>query len=159
MLLLLTIIGGLLVTGCGNGNNESQTNEVEPSLSAAEMVNEMLAKVEQPSMMDLTADQVQEFYNIDPAKLEEYSIKVPMMNVKSNEIAVIKVKNTADVAEAEEAIKKRAETVQQQFEMYLPDQYENAKNYKLVTKGNYILFVISDQADELVSLYESFFNK
>ena len=37
--------------------------------------------------------------------------------------------------------------------------YENAKNYKLITKGNYVLFVISEQADELVTVYDSFFNE
>ena len=120
-------------------------------------MNEMLAKIEQPMMMELTDEQVQEIYNIDPQKLADYAIRIPMMNVKSNEIAILKVKDAADVPVVEEAVKKRAETVQQQFETYLPDQYENAKNYKVVTKGNYVLFVISEQADELVTEYDRFF--
>ena len=155
MFLMLTIIGGLLLAACSN--NEPET--VEPTLTATEMVNEMLAKVEQPMMMEVTGEQVQEVYNIDPEKLEDYAIRIPMMNVKSNEIAILKVKDAADVSAVEEALKQRAQTVQQQFETYLPDQYENAKNYKLVTKGNYVLFVISDQADELVTEYDRFFNE
>ena len=155
MFLMLTIIGGLLLAACSN--DEPQT--VEPTLTATEMVNEMLAKVEQPMMMEVTGEQVQEVYNIDPEKLEDYAIRIPMMNVKTNEIAILKVKDAADVSAVEEALKQRAQTVQQQFETYLPDQYENAKNYKLVTKGNYVLFVISDQADELVTEYDRFFNE
>ena len=155
MFLMLTIIGGLLLAACSN----DEPAVVEPTLSANEMVNEMLAKVEQPMMMELTGEQVQEIYNIDPEKLEDYAIRIPMMNVKSNEIAILKVKDVADVPAVEEAVKQRAQTVQQQFETYLPDQYENAKNYKLVTKGNYVLFVISDQADELVTEYDRFFNE
>ena len=153
--LMLTIIGGLLLAGCSNDASEV----VEPSISANEMVEEMLAKVEQPSLMELTPDLVKEMYNIDPEKLEDYAIRIPMMNVKTNEIAILKVKDAADVSAVEEALKQRAQTVQQQFETYLPDQYENAKNYKLVTKGNYVLFVISDQADELVTEYDRFFNE
>ena len=155
MFLMLTIIGGLLLAACSN----DEPKVVEPTVSANEMMNEMLAKVEQPMMMELTDEQVQEIYNIDPEKLADYAIRIPMMNVKSNEIAILKVKDVADVPAVEEAVKQRAETVQQQFETYLPDQYENAKNYKVVTKGNYVLFVISDQADELVTEYDRFFNE
>ena len=155
MFLMLTIIGGLLLAACSN----DEPKVVEPTLSANEMVNEMLSKIEQPMMMELTDEQVQDIYNIDPEKLADYAIRIPMMNVKSNEIAILKVKDVADVPAVEEAVKQRAQTVQQQFETYLPDQYENAKNYKVVTKGNYVLFVISDQADELVAEYDRFFNE
>jgi len=80
-----------------------------------------------------------------------------MMNVKSNEIAIFKVKDAKDIPDIEAAVKQRAENVQKLFEQYLPDQYENAKNYKLITKGNYVLLVISDSADELIKVYDSFF--
>ena len=155
MFLMLTVIGGLLLAACSN----DEPKVAEPTVSANEMMDEMLAKVEQPMMMELTDEQVQEIYNIDPEKLADYAIRIPMMNVKSNEIAILKVKDVADVPAVEEAVKQRAQTVQQQFETYLPDQYENAKNYKVVTKGNYVLFVISDQADELVAEYDRFFNE
>ena len=155
MFLMLTIVGGLLLAGCSNDEPKS----VEPTLTPNEMVDEMLAKVEQPMLMEVTGEQVQEIYNIDLEKLEDYAIRIPMMNVKTNEIAILKVKDAADVSAVEEALKQRAENVQKQFETYLQDQYENAKNYKLVTKGNYVLFVISDQADELVKVYDSFFNE
>lgn len=155
LFLVVTIIGALLLAGCSGGSSD----QAEPGLTANEMVDEMLAQVEQPAMLELTTEQVKEIYNIDPEKLEEYAIRIPMMNVKTNEIAILKLKNEADVPEVEEALKKRAESVQKQFETYLPDQYENAKNYQLVTKGNYVLFVISEQADELVKVYDTFFTQ
>lgn len=149
------IVGGLLLTGC----SKDSSNQVEPELSTNEMMDKMLEKVEQPMLMELPQNQVKALYHLDPEKLEEYSIRIPMMNVKTNEVAILKVKNADDVPEVEEAVKQRAEDVKKQFETYLPDQYENAKNYQLVTKGNYVLFVISEEADELVKVYDSFFNK
>ncbi len=101
MFLMLTIIGGLLLAACSN----DEPAVVEPTLTANEMVDEMLAKVEQPMMMELTGEQVQEVYNIDPEKLADYAIRIPMMNVKSNEIAILKVKDAADVSAVEEAAK------------------------------------------------------
>lgn len=153
--LMLTIVLGLLIAGC----SKDQSSTIEPELSANEMADKMLEKVEQPSLMELEPDQIKDLYNLDPEKLEEYSIRIPMMNVKTNEIAILKVIDAKDVPDVESAIKQRAENVQKQFETYLPDQYENAKNYKLVTKGNYILLVISENADELLKVYDSFFEQ
>ena len=152
---MLTIVLGLLIAGC----SKDQSSTIEPELLANEMADKMLEKVEQPSLMELEPDQIKDLYNLDPEKLEEYSIRIPMMNVKTNEIAILKVKDAKDVPDVESAIKQRAENVQKQFETYLPDQYENAKNYKLVTKGNYILLVISEDADELLKVYDSFFEQ
>ena len=152
---MLTLLLAMVVTGCSNDKEAP----IEPKLSAKEMADQMVKEVEQPAQMELSAQEVKDIYNIDPEKLEEYAIRVPMMNVKTNEIAIIKVKDAEYVAEVEAAAKQRAENVMKQFEQYLPDQYENAKNYKLITKGNYVLLVISDKADELVKVYDSFFEK
>ncbi|MGE7091808.1 DUF4358 domain-containing protein [Lysinibacillus sp. NPDC048646] len=155
MMLLLTIVLAMVISACAG--DKSSTIEVKQS--AKEMADQMVEKVEQPAQMELSAEELQNLYNIDPEKLEDYSVRVPMMNVKTNEIAILKVKDANDVAEVEAAAKQRAENVIKQFEQYLPEQYENAKNYKLITKGNYVLLVISDSADELIKVYDSFFEQ
>ncbi|WP_391205946.1 DUF4358 domain-containing protein [Psychrobacillus sp. L4] len=155
MVLMLTLVIAMMVTGC----SKDKPSTIESKLPAKEMADQMVKDVEQPPLIELQADQVKEFYNLDPEKLEEYSIRIPMMNVSTNEIAILKVKDAKDVPTVESAVKERAENVKKQFEHYLPDQYENAKNYKLVTKGNYVLLVISDKADELVKVYDSFFDQ
>ncbi|MEK4231063.1 DUF4358 domain-containing protein [Solibacillus sp. FSL H8-0538] len=153
--LMLTMALGLVITGCSN----DKSSTIEAKLPAKEMADQMVKEVEQPMLMELQPDQVKEFYNIDPEMLDEYSIRIPMMNVKTNEIAILKVKNAEDIPDVESAVKQRAENVKKQFETYLPDQYENAKNYKLITKGNYVLLVISEEADALVKVYNSLFDQ
>ncbi|MGE7839502.1 DUF4358 domain-containing protein [Lysinibacillus sp. NPDC093712] len=153
IMILLTAMLAMVISAC-SGDKEST---IEVKQSAKEMADEMLEKVEQPVLMELSAEELKDLYNIDAAKLEDYSVRIPMMNVKSNEIAIFKVKDAKDIPDIEAAVKQRAENVQKLFEQYLPDQYENAKNYKLITKGNYVLIVISDSADELIKVYDSFF--
>ena len=159
---MLTMVLAMVVSAC-SGNKSSTTDDktttIEPSASAKEMTEQMVTEVEQPALMELTAEDLKNLYNLDAAKLEDFSVRIPMMNVKSNEIAIFKVKDQNDVAEVVAAIKVRAENAMKPFEQYLPDQYENAKNHKIVTKGNYVLFVISDQADELIAVYDRFFEK
>ncbi|WP_156417723.1 DUF4358 domain-containing protein [Paenibacillus etheri] len=65
------------------------------------MVDEMLAKVEQPSLMEVEADMVAQLYHLAPSLLEDYSIRMPMMNVKSNEIAILQVKDARDISTVE----------------------------------------------------------
>ncbi|OBZ13804.1 DUF4358 domain-containing protein [Bacillus sp. FJAT-26390] len=165
---MLVIALGLVLTACsgsnGNSDKNSSTsankeNQFVTTKTTKEMVDGMLAKIEQPALVEMTGDMVKQMYYIDPALLEEYTIMSPMMNVKTNEVAVFKVKDAKDVAAVEDGIKKRAADVQKQFETYLQDQYENAKNYKLVSKGNYVFFVISDQPDKFVTEFDSYFEK
>ncbi|KOS69086.1 hypothetical protein AEA09_11385 [Lysinibacillus contaminans] len=155
MLIMLTMVLAMVVSACSG----DKTTTIEASKSAKEMADQMLKEVEQPDLMELSEEEMQNLYNIDPAKLEDFSVRVPMMNVKTNEIAIFKVKDEKDVADVEAAAKQRAENVMKQFEQYLPDQYENAKNHKIVVKGNYVLLVISDRADELIKVYDSFFEE
>jgi len=133
--------------GAGAGSAEAD--------SAKGIVDAILNKVEQPAQMPIEGDMVKDLYHLDPSILEDYSIMTPLMNVKTNEVAVLKVKDAKDIATVEEAVKKRAADVQKQFETYLQDQYENAKNFQVVKKGNYVLFVISESADDIVSEFDA----
>ncbi len=148
-------------TSPGEGATPSKEPESSkaPSPATKDIVDEMLKQVEQPVLMEMSGEQVKEAYGIDMALLEDYAVHVPLMNVKTNEIAIFKVKKPTDIAAVKKGIETRAENVQKQFEQYLQDQYENAKNYKLVTKGNYVLFLISESADELEKVFNDSFNK
>ncbi|WP_169089955.1 DUF4358 domain-containing protein [Paenibacillus sp. PL91] len=165
---MLVIALGLVLTACSGSNGKSDTNnsasankenQFVTTKTTKEMVDGMLAKIEQPALVEMTGDMVKQMYDIDPALLEEYTIMSPMMNIKTNEVAIFKVKDAKDAAAVEEGVEKRAADVQKTFETYLQDQYENAKNYKLVTKGNYVFFVISEQADKLVTEFDSYFEQ
>ncbi|WP_372632787.1 DUF4358 domain-containing protein [Cohnella sp.] len=155
-LLLMTVLIGLALAACSNNNKPALP---EASAPPKQMADEMLQRIEQPMLVELESAMVEQLYHLDPALLEDYTIRTPMMNVKTNEIAILKVKDAKDVAAVEAAVKQRAADVQKQFETYLQDQYENAKNYKLVVKGNYVLFVISESADDFVNAFDGFFAK
>lgn len=138
-------------TDKGEADNGAQQVE-----STKDIVDAILSKVEQPSLMALEGDAVKDIYTtLDQALVEDFTIMMPMMNVKTNEIAVFKVKDAKDIPAIEKAIADRATNVQKQFETYLPDQYENAKNYKVVTEGNYVLFVISEASDAIIEQFQA----
>lgn len=157
ILMIMVVVLGIMLTACSSSNNKEEA--YEPTQTTKEMMDSVLAQFEQPSLMELPAEMVNELYHLNPALLDQYTIMTPMMNIKTNEIAILKVKDAKDIPAVEEAVKQRATDIQKQFETYLPDQYENAKNYKLITKGNYVIFIISENADDIEKAFESFFVK
>ncbi|WP_066301385.1 DUF4358 domain-containing protein [Bacillus sp. FJAT-29937] len=144
----------LTLTACSN-NRETK---IEPKVTVKEMAEQLLIQVEQPAFMELEEVQVKESYYINPNLLEEYIIQMPLMNVTSNELSILKLKDKKDLETVKSALEKRAADAIRNFENYLPDQYENAKNYKIVTNGNYMLFVISEESEELIKHFNAFFS-
>ncbi|MFC5404479.1 DUF4358 domain-containing protein [Cohnella soli] len=127
--------------------------------ASSDIVDAMLKAVEQPHLNEMSADQIKESYGIDTSTLASFSVRAPLINIKTNEIAVFEVKNAKSIDAIKKGIVKRAEDVQKMFEHYLPDQYENAKNYKIVVKGNYVLFIISESAADLEKAFTTAFDK
>ena len=54
------------------------------------------------------------------------------------------------------AVEKRQDDLEAQWSQYLPEQLELVQNYKLVTNGNYILFAVSEYADEAVTAFNTY---
>lgn len=135
-------------------DNGSKT-EIEKIISA------ILEAVEHRPTMELEEEMIEDLYHLDLHWLEDYAIHLPMFNISTNEVAILKVNDVNDIPKVEEAIRQRALDVQKQFEDYLPDQYENAKNYQLVVSGSFILFVIDekDTADQFVQIFTDYLNE
>ena len=110
--------------------------------------------VELPATMDMPADMFADTYGIDTNLLESYSVNMPLMNVKATEIAVFEVKDEASIDAVKAGIEKRQKALAEQWQSYLPDQYELVQNYKVAVKGNLVLFVISEEADQIVANFE-----
>jgi hypothetical protein len=97
-------------------------------------------------------------YNINPEDIEEGIIKFPMINLMVEEIAVLKVKDKSSVVIVSELLKEHADIVAKSFENYVPKNQEIANNYILKSKGNYILFVISENAESIEEIFDSSFD-
>jgi len=110
-----------------------------------------------PSMMQLDEEQVMDEYDLDIIKLENYIIKIPVMNIRADEIAIIKVKDINDIEYTKNKLKDRLINIENIFKNYLQDQYDLAKNPLIISRGKYILMSISERNDEIESIFKSYF--
>lgn len=145
-LVLTGVLALGLLTACGS---KEEAKEIDiPALWTS-----IEETVELPSMMELDDATLKDVYGIDAADLESYVARIPLMNVHATEFFIAKVKE-GKMDTVKEAITKRQADLVTVWERYLPDQYELVQNYKLETEGNYVLFCVSAQADEVVGLFQ-----
>lgn len=128
----------------------AQTSEIMNNISTT-LENEFL------HMIELDDFAVNSTYGIDTEILENYIIKVPIMNIRADEIAIVKVKDIKDVDNIVKKFNERVTTVQKTFENYLDEQYDLAKNPLVINKGKYILMSISEKNEIIENIFNSYF--
>ena len=135
--------------------NPTPTPESKPETSAVQSVWNDISKLSLPNLTAMDDATLSAMYGINASDLEEYVCMMPLMGVHSTEFFIAKVKDgKMDTVEA--GIAKRQADLDAQWSQYLPEQYELVQNYKLVTNGNYVLFAISEYADDAVTIFNSY---
>ena len=135
---------------------EPAPTEAPSGTSKVQAVWEAIATRELPFFDDSLDDQIlADFYGIDPADLVEYVWKMPFMNTQATEFFIAQVQpDKMDTVKA--ALENRQAALEEQWSQYLPDQLELVKNYKLVTNGDYIMFAVTEYADEVVTEFNTY---
>lgn len=128
----------------------------EPPAAAAPTCSELFTTItsdgnERPSMQDVNDNMLSALYGIDASLLEDYCAKVPLMNVKVNEIVILKVKDSQNVSTVKAALQSRKDSVVKQFEQYLQDQLEIAQAGIVGTNGNYVYLIMDEHASSMES--------
>lgn len=150
---ILTV--GLMVAGCANsdtaGDGETDAKEV-PVATIVDQINETypLAGADV-----LTEDLYESVYQLTADMVQEAKIIVPLMNVKSNELAGVLAK-PGQVDAVKEALAARQQAVCQTFQQYLPDQYEIAQKGEIVVRGNYVFLVMLEDNAGAIEIIDSY---
>lgn len=141
-------------TGAGIENNPDGSFSAEDPSVAQETIFVVTDGIELPASVEMPAEMFADTYGIDTELLASYAVNMPMMNVTATEIAVFEVKDEASIAAVKAGIEKRQKGLEEQWKSYLPAQLELVQNYKVAVKGNLVLFVISEEADQIVANFE-----
>lgn len=93
-------------------------------------------------------------YGVDADVFEQVTGYTPMM-IRADTVLVGKVKS-GKLSQAKEGLEACRQRTVQNFENYLPDPLEMAKNGKVVTNGDYVMLIISGNNDKAVELFNAF---
>lgn len=143
-----------IFAGCGKEDGGKEPDKQPP---VTEIMTSVLDKAQETgSMMDVTTE---EFF-VEQLKtegllsiegLEEYSLYMNMMNVRTDEIGIFKMASADQVDAAKEAIKKHVENkIAGWMPGYMPEEIEKMENYTIVSKGNYVMYMIASEGDKQI---------
>ena len=97
---------------------------------------------------------IRRLYKLDPAEYEGMLLYYPSTNMGAEEILLVKLKDPAQAEGVETAVMQRWEAQRNVFEGYAVDPYELLGKYQLVTRGNYILYIVAEDAQPVVRAFE-----
>jgi hypothetical protein len=101
------------------------------------------------------ADMALQMLNLSAADMQDYALSISLMNIKSYAVAVIKpADGKADTVK--KGLQDYVDMQKKNMETYLPDQYEIAKDAKVVvTSGGEVVLVCCENADTVLSSIEN----
>lgn len=145
----LILVALMTITLSGCGKTTAKNVAVNDVIVAVE------EKVEFPASENYTdmARFEQEYY-VNGADIEEFVVKKPKINVSASEVAIIKVKEAGKVEDVKASVEKHVKDLETQWEHYLPEQLELVKNAKIDTFGNYVVLIISPDAEQVENIIQ-----
>lgn len=137
------IVGAYFLIG-SNKSKVLDLQQLNTSLSEKAPFNEM-------ATMDITAEELTMLLEIDSENIQGVVGKMPLMNVHASMYLVIEAKE-GSVDTVKQKVEEFAQTKEEQWKMYLPEQYELVQQRKLGQVGNYVYLIIAETASELEEL-------
>ncbi len=103
------------------------------------------------------ASDLQYVADLDDGKVDRYFLHYSAV-ATADEIAVIAMKDAADVDDAESALQTHLEHRQKLFAEYKPKEVQRIENAVIFTKAQYAVLIICDNADAVRDAFENAFN-
>ena len=151
VIIVIAVAVYFLITQNQQENGENDANNVNIDLQALNTTLSSQTPFNEMATMDITMDILNSTYQITADEVEAVIGKMPMMNVQASMYLVIQAKDGA-VDSVKTKVDNYATSYEQQWERYLPEQYELVKQRKTGVKGNYVYLIISENAAELEAL-------
>ncbi|GEC89212.1 DUF4358 domain-containing protein [Brevibacillus brevis] len=146
--LLMVAIGMGMLAGCSSDVGTSE------ELSAAEVGEKIQQTVSFQNMKQGDLEKLQKLYQIEAGKVEDFILYTASSNVKAEELAVIKVKDASDTENVIQNIQQRIEAQTIKLKDYRPEEYFLIEKHVLKTKGQFVLFAVSKEVDQIESVFD-----
>ncbi len=140
-------------------NVQEQESEPEAAsreeLSVEEIYDLVTESVTLISPVIMKDNFIENYYNIDPALLEEYVFSMSEEATSAETVVIMKLKDKADAGTISDALQLVIEEKSGEMENYLPGQYDIVKKSAVKTEGSYVYLVISEQADAIEQIIKA----
>lgn len=145
----------MVVAGCTSKPSATEVDLSKVSESVYEKVES--GEIEMGMMSEnLDASALMDLYGLDIKDLESYDVRMALINVQANEIAMFEAKE-GKLDTVKKGVEKRLENLKELWSQYLPDQYELVKNSVTYENSNYYFFIVGQDAEKILELIKANF--
>ncbi|WP_152392929.1 DUF4358 domain-containing protein [Paenibacillus guangzhouensis] len=148
VILAFIVAIGVLV-GC-SGKDDKE----DAKLSAIQIGENIEQKVNLKEMKVGDQNKLKKLYKIDVDSIVDFILYTSTSNVKADELAVIKLTEQNQADNVIEKIKQRIDAQKIKFKDYRPDEYFLVENYVLKTRGSFVFFAVSKEADQMERVFD-----
>ncbi len=150
-LLFTSLIVILTITGCGGSNIA-----IEPNVD--DVMIEISNQITLPEMADITKDRVDDYYEVDVSTIEDVQLIIAGSGFTPEEILVVKFNDVESAIAFESKMNNRLNQIKTLFENYgSPESADYINDCKIVVKNQYCLFVICEESDTVLKIFNDAF--
>ena len=139
LLMATLLITTVITAGCGV-NNDQSVGQIE---------TEMKQEVKFDKMKKGDSKSLKRFYKLNANDYDGVILYTPESTMDVSEVLIVKVKDKSQIKSLEDSIDSRVKYQLQSFSGYGPEQCALVDNYELKSKGNFVFFAISENAQQI----------
>ena len=146
--MLLTLLLMLVIAVCLTGNRQS-TKPIE------EVAEPVLAAFADTRTTESPGRMLKKYYGLNPEDYQDVILYFPLTNMDAEELLIIRLADPSQAEEVREAIRLRQQTQIGIYENYAPEQLALCEQAVIDICGNYVLYVVYEQASEIDRIFRS----
>lgn len=125
----------------------TQTMQSRQSSASFDAVSSaVLQSIDLTDMQEADAQMVRRLYGFAPSEMDGCLLYYPATNMGARELLLVKLSDLSQQTSVSDAIQARRQTQMKSFEGYGVEQYDLLTNSVVEIQGNYILFVVHENA-------------
>lgn len=157
-LILVFISCGCSFVGKSTTSDPSGTvSDITEKASVPEkIVDEIKQKCNLPEMEELSLYQLREIYGIKEKDVAYFSALKANDSLVRDEVIIVQAMDEGEACSVRDRLQAHYENVLEESKEYLPDEYEKVKNCAVEKDGVYVRLFISDNAEIMDKIYESY---
>ncbi|MDD6062736.1 MAG: DUF4358 domain-containing protein [Oscillospiraceae bacterium] len=128
-----------------------------PQVSLSTVMQEIRSSVSLPEMMDLTAENLQDYFGIEAGEITDFAACINANGYEKEEIILL---CASDAASAESLVQKlnlSLENAAAEMQNYLPEQYALVQQSAVRTDGLIVSLCISENAQQIEAILDKYF--
>lgn len=149
LILIFTLLLAFLFGAIGCGSKKTAS-----SVTLKQIDDKVKAVTDVSNMKVGDAAKLKKLYDIDASQVEDFVLYTAPINIKADEIAILKVKDSNEVQSIKDKISKRIEKQSESFKSYLPDEYSLVEKNVLKSKGKFVIFAVSKDSEKIESEFD-----